>query len=47
MKILVVDDDRELCSMLSEFLRQRGFDVECERTESAGSAEQRRNLWIC
>lgn len=31
MKILVVDDDRELCSMLSEFLRQRGFDVECER----------------
>jgi DNA-binding response OmpR family regulator len=31
MKILVVDDDRELCSMLSELFRQRGFSVECER----------------
>jgi two-component system response regulator CpxR len=31
MKILVVDDDRELCSMLSEFFRQRGFSVECEQ----------------
>src|SRR5260370_12105148 len=31
MRILVVDDDRELCSMLSEFFRQHGFSVECER----------------
>lgn len=31
MKILVVDDDRELCSMLSELFRQHGFSVECER----------------
>jgi DNA-binding response OmpR family regulator len=31
MKILVVDDDRELCSMLSELFRQRGFRVASER----------------
>jgi two-component system, OmpR family, response regulator CpxR len=31
MRILVVDDDRELCSMLSEFFRQHGFTVECAR----------------
>jgi two-component system response regulator CpxR len=30
MTILVVDDDAELCSMLREFFRQHGFDVECE-----------------
>jgi DNA-binding response OmpR family regulator len=31
MKILIVDDDRELCSMLTEFFRQRGLSVECEK----------------
>jgi DNA-binding response OmpR family regulator len=31
MKILIVDDDRELCSMLKEFFRQHGFSVESER----------------
>lgn len=31
MKILVIDDDREFCSMLSELFQQRGFSVECER----------------
>lgn len=36
MKILVVDDDRELCSMLSEFFRQRGFTVECEQDGTRG-----------
>lgn len=36
MRILVVDDDRELCSMLSEFFRQRGFSVECERDGTDG-----------
>lgn len=30
MKILVVDDDTELCTMLCEFFGQRGFGVECE-----------------
>ncbi len=27
-RILVVDDDRELCELLSEYLRPEGFDVE-------------------
>lgn len=36
MKILVVDDDRELCSMLSEFFRQHGFAVEWERDGTRG-----------
>ena len=36
MKILVVDDDQELCSMLSEFFRQQGFSVECERDGTRG-----------
>jgi two-component system response regulator CpxR len=31
MKILVVDDDRELCSMLSELFRQQGLSAECEQ----------------
>jgi two-component system response regulator CpxR len=36
MKILIVDDDRELCSMLTEFFRQRGFSVECEKDGICG-----------
>jgi two-component system response regulator CpxR len=27
--ILLVDDDAELCSLLGEFLKREGFDVEC------------------
>jgi two-component system response regulator CpxR len=41
MKILVVDDDRELCSMLTEFFRQRGFSVECEKDGNRGLARAR------
>lgn len=29
MRLLVVDDDVELCSLLSEFLRREGYTVEC------------------
>ena len=36
MKILIVDDDRELSSMLTEFFRQRGFSVECEKDGIGG-----------
>lgn len=36
MKILVVDDDRELCSMLSEFFRQQGFAVAFEQDGTRG-----------
>jgi two-component system, OmpR family, response regulator CpxR len=34
--ILLVDDDAELCSLLSEFLRREGFTVECEHEGTAG-----------
>jgi two-component system response regulator CpxR len=30
VNILVVDDDAELCSLMTEFLRREGFTVECE-----------------
>ena len=36
VNILVVDDDRELCSMLGEFFRQRGFGVACENEGNRG-----------
>jgi len=38
VKILLVDDDAELCSLLSEFLRREGFTVDCEH-EGAGGLE--------
>jgi two-component system, OmpR family, response regulator CpxR len=28
-KLLIIDDDAELCEMLSEYLRKEGFEVEC------------------
>jgi two-component system, OmpR family, response regulator CpxR len=34
--ILLVDDDAELCSLLSEFLRREGFDVECAHEGHSG-----------
>lgn len=30
MRLLIIDDDVELCSLLSEFLRREGFVVQCE-----------------
>jgi DNA-binding response OmpR family regulator len=30
VNLLLVDDDGELCSLLGEFLRREGFNVECE-----------------
>jgi two-component system response regulator CpxR len=34
--ILLVDDDAELCSLLSEFLKREGFDVECAHEGNLG-----------
>jgi two-component system response regulator CpxR len=34
--ILLVDDDAELCSLLSEFLRREGFDVDCAHEGNLG-----------
>ena len=38
MHILLVDDDAELCALLSEFLHREGFTVECEHEGNAGLA---------
>ena len=31
-RILIVDDDRELCELVSELLRGEGFEVDCHFT---------------
>ena len=36
MQILVIDDDAELCSLLSEFLKREGFTVACEHEGNRG-----------
>ncbi len=36
MRLLVVDDDVELCSLLGEFLRREGYTVQCENDGPAG-----------
>jgi len=38
MRLLIVDDDVELCSLLSEFLRREGYTVETVNNGSAGLA---------
>jgi two-component system response regulator CpxR len=35
-RILVIDDDVELCSLVSEYLRPEGFQVECVHDGKAG-----------
>jgi len=34
--ILLVDDDAELCALLSEFLKREGFTIECEHEGNRG-----------
>ncbi len=36
MRILLVDDDAELCALLSEFLTREGFEVECQHEGNRG-----------
>lgn len=36
MLILAIDDDRELCQLLAEFLRREGYDVRSAHTAAAG-----------
>ncbi len=38
MRLLIVDDDVELCSLLSEFLRREGYTVETVNDGNAGFA---------
>jgi two-component system response regulator CpxR len=37
--ILLIDDDAELCTLLSEFLKREGFTVDCQHQGSAGLAK--------
>ena len=37
MRLLVVDDDRELCDLVARFLRGEGFDVECVMDAASGA----------
>ena len=39
MHILLIDDDAELCTLLSEFLKREGFSVDCQHQGSAGLAK--------
>ncbi|MEZ5404124.1 MAG: response regulator transcription factor [Bryobacteraceae bacterium] len=39
MRILVIDDDVELCGLLSEFLQREGFEVRCAHTGETGLRE--------
>jgi len=36
VKILLIDDDAELCSLLVEFLSREGFSLECEHEGTRG-----------
>ena len=36
MRILVIDDDVELCSLMSELLRREGYDVDCQHDGRRG-----------
>jgi two-component system, OmpR family, response regulator CpxR len=36
VRVLLVDDDAELCSLLAEFLKREGFSVECAHEGNAG-----------
>ena len=36
MRILVIDDDVELCGLLTQFLQREGFQVECAHDGRAG-----------
>jgi two-component system response regulator CpxR len=36
VRLLVIDDDVELCSLLSEFLQREGFQVDCENEGRRG-----------
>jgi two-component system, OmpR family, response regulator CpxR len=39
VRILLIDDDAELCHLLSEFLKREGFTVECEHEGNSGLAK--------
>jgi two-component system, OmpR family, response regulator CpxR len=36
VRLLLIDDDAELCSLLAQFLKREGFDVACEHEGNRG-----------
>jgi two-component system response regulator CpxR len=36
VRVLIIDDDIELCGLMSELLKREGFDVECEHEGNRG-----------
>jgi two-component system response regulator CpxR len=36
VRVLLIDDDAELCSLLSQFLKREGFSVDCEHQGAQG-----------
>jgi len=43
MRLLIVDDDTELCSLLKEFLQREGFTVECVHDGRNGLEKAKQN----
>jgi len=43
MRLLIVDDDVELCSLLQEFLKREGYTVQCVHEGGAGLAQAQQN----
>jgi len=44
-RVLIVDDDRELCALLAEYLRPLGFEVAAEYRGGSGLERARRESW--
>jgi len=44
-RILLIDDDQELCEMLAEFLATEGFEVGMAHDGNAGAARAREDGW--
>ncbi len=44
-QILLVDDDRDLCELLTEYLESEGFEVAAEHDGASGAARARAQDW--
>lgn len=42
MRLLIIDDDSELCALLQEFLKREGFSVECAHEGNGGLDQARK-----
>ncbi|MDD5454855.1 MAG: response regulator [Candidatus Ratteibacteria bacterium] len=44
-RILIIDDDMELCEELSEILEEEGFEVDCAFTPAEGQKQLKTNKY--